>query len=312
MEDPADCPLCGAPLRPTRLRARDRLVTRDGPFRVWECRSCAFGVVRVSELARYYGGAYFESFYTHDRSGTLTAIERARARYREWAARRRFGRAPLDVEGLPVGRVLDSLGAAVARLLAHYASLGWEPFGVDIAEEAARAARERGAVVHVGTLADAPWAPGSFDLVVYSHSLEHIPQPLEELRRARELLAPGGRLVILAPNWRSWQRFALRSFWFPLDLPRHVNHFSTRALERAGARLELETVAIGTSSTIIAVAYSLHYLTSPVTGRRAGSCGSPTRSGSRVTRSCSRSTAHSVAMPAMPCCAAPPTSTLSA
>jgi SAM-dependent methyltransferase len=152
------------------------------------------------------------------------------------------------------------VGCGGGELLAHYASLGWEAFGVDLAEEAARAARERGAVVHVGTLAAAPWAPGSFDLVVYSHSLEHMPEPLEELRRARELLAPGGRLVILAPNWRCWQRFVLRSFWFPLDLPRHVNHFSTRALERAGARLELETVAIGTSSTIIAVAYSLHYL----------------------------------------------------
>jgi SAM-dependent methyltransferase len=256
---PADCPLCGAPLAPTRVSARDRLVTGDGPFRVWECRECRFGVVRVTELARYYGGAYFETFYGHDRSAPLTAMEQLRSRYREWAAARRFRRVPLGVEGLAVGRVLD-VGCGGGELLAHYASLGWEAFGVDLSEEAASAARRRGVSVHVGTLEDGPWEPGGFDLVVFSHSLEHIPGPLEAIRAARGLLKPGGRLVILAPNWRSWQRFAFRSFWFPLDLPRHINHFSVRALERAARRLELETVAVGTSSTIIAVTYSVHYL----------------------------------------------------
>ena len=259
MAEPADCPLCGAPLGPTGVSARDRLVSGEGPFRVWECRACRFGAVRVTDLARYYGGAYFESFYEHQRSGTLTALERLRLRYREWAARRRFSRVPLGVEGLAVGRVLD-VGCGGGELLGHYASLGWEAFGVDVSEEAASAARARGAQVHVGTLADGPWEPASFDLVVYSHALEHIPGPLEEMRRARKLLKDGGRLVILAPNWRSWQRFAFRSFWFPLDLPRHVNHFSTRALERGAQRLELETVAVGTCSTIIAVTYSVHYL----------------------------------------------------
>ena len=52
----------------------------------------------------------------------------------------------------------------------------------------------------------------------------------------------------------------LRSFWFPLDLPRHVNHFSPRALAVVAERLGLESRAIGTSSTVIAVSYSLHYL----------------------------------------------------
>jgi SAM-dependent methyltransferase len=246
-------------MAPTRLRARDRLVTGEGPFRVWECRACRFGAVRVADLERYYGGAYFATFYEHQRAGELTAIERLRSRYRAWAARRRFARVPLTVAGSAAGRVLD-VGCGGGELLAHYATLGWETFGVDVSEAAASAARELGASVHVGTLADGPWPPGSFDLVVYSHSLEHIPGPLEELARARKLLRPGGRLVILAPNWNSWQRFTLRGFWFPLDLPRHVNHFSTRALERAAQRLDLDTVALGTSSTIIAVTYSLHYL----------------------------------------------------
>lgn len=258
MPAPAYCPLCGEPLRATRVSAPDRLVTGDGPFRVWECRSCQLGHVSVDELVRYYGGAYFDSFYEHGPAPDAGALVRLRSAYRARAARRRFSRAPFAPAG-PPGRVLD-VGCGGGTLLAHYRALGWQPFGIDVSEAAAAAAREQGAAVHLGTLADQPWESASFDLVVFSHSLEHIPEPLTALRRACELLAPGGTLVILAPNWRCWQRFVLRSFWFPLDLPRHVNHFSPRALAVVAERLGLESRAIGTSSTVIAVSYSLHYL----------------------------------------------------
>jgi SAM-dependent methyltransferase len=212
----------------------------------------------VEELDRYYGGAYFESFYEHELAPDAGVLVRLRSAYRARAARRRFSRAPFAPVG-PPGRVLD-VGCGGGALLAHYRALGWQPFGIEVSEAAAAAARAQGATVHLGTLADQPWEPANFDLVVFSHSLEHIPEPLTALRGACELLAPGGTLVILAPNWRCWQRFVLRSFWFPLDLPRHVNHFSPRALAVAARRLGLETQAIGTSSTIIAVSYSLHYL----------------------------------------------------
>jgi len=254
------CPLCGGPLRATGVDAIDRLVTGDGPFAVFECRSCRYGMTaQVGELARYYGGTYFASFYEHERSGSLAGLAALRQHYREWSARRRYRRVPLGVAGLRPGRVLD-VGCGSGELLAHYAELGWEAFGLDPSESAAAAARARGASVHLGTLADHHWDPGSFDLVVFSHSLEHIPEPLRALRTARELLAPGGRIAILAPNWCCWQRSLFRSFWFPLDLPRHLQHFSPRALEVTAEALDLELVALGTSSTIVAVAYSIHYL----------------------------------------------------
>ena len=46
---------------------------------------------------------------------------------------------------------------------------------------------------------------------------------------------------------------------FSLDLPRHLQHFSPRALEVAARELELEVIELGTDATLIAVAYSIHY-----------------------------------------------------
>jgi SAM-dependent methyltransferase len=260
---PLVCPLCGGELRANAARAFDRLVTGDGPFTVSECSACSYGVtvpqLRGVELDRYYGGEYFGGFYD---DGSLPAdglLERARGTFRRVAARRRFGRAPYAVFGLEPGRVLD-VGCGSGELLARYAALGWDAFGVDPAPRVVAAARRRGLNVHEGTLADRPWGSMRFDLIVFSHSLEHIPEPLDVLREAVASLAPNGRLALALPNWRCWQRHLFGGRWFHLDLPRHLQHFSPHALQVAADVLGLEILEIGTSSTVISGAYSIHYL----------------------------------------------------
>lgn len=255
---PGQCPICGGELRGTRVRAYDRLVTGEGPFAVRECRSCRYGVTEIAgELERFYPPAYYEDFYEHG-GAARSPLRRARALSRRRALRRRLAHPPFAPRQAP-GRVLD-VGCGGGELLERYGARGWSTFGIDPAPQAAEAARRRGATVHEGTLDDQPWSPGSFDLVTFSHSLEHIPRPLAELRVARELLAPGGRIAIEAPNWRCWQRRLFRGRWFPLDLPRHLQHFSPRALRRVAGALELEPEAIGTRSTLISAAYSINYV----------------------------------------------------
>lgn len=44
-----------------------------------------------------------------------------------------------------------------------------------------------------------PYAEGSFDLVVHSDTLEHVPQPLRALAECRRVLRPGGALCYTVP-----------------------------------------------------------------------------------------------------------------
>jgi trans-aconitate methyltransferase len=46
----------------------------------------------------------------------------------------------------------------------------------------------------------------SFDTIVASHVLEHLVDPVAVLSRAREWLAPGGRLIVVVPNAASLHR----------------------------------------------------------------------------------------------------------
>ena len=260
----ACCPICAGALHRTRVRAFDRLVTGDGPFEVLECAACGCGVTDVTldedSLARYYDRlAYYGDYYNHQGTMAGGALRRAREGSRRLAARRRLRRPPFAPPPGPCGRVLD-VGCGAGELLAGYRALGWATFGVDPADESVAAAQQRGATVHRGTLADAPWPPGSFDLVTFSHSLEHIPEPVATLRRAASLLVPGGRVAIEVPNWACWQRRLFDGRWFHLDLPRHVQHFSPRSLVAMADELGLEVEAVGTRSMLISAAYSIHYL----------------------------------------------------
>ena len=92
------------------------------------------------------------------------------------------------------GRVFDygcGLGAGIALLPR---AEGW-----DVSGEARRRARARGVRVY-DDLREVP--PGAYDVVLNRHVLEHIEEPLAALRNMRELLRPGGTLILILPKER--------------------------------------------------------------------------------------------------------------
>jgi SAM-dependent methyltransferase len=71
---------------------------------------------------------------------------------------------------------------------------------------------------------------GRWAAVVFWHSLEHLREPGRALDHAAGLLAPGGVLVVAAPNAASLQARLFGERWFALDLPRHLVHVPAPAL----------------------------------------------------------------------------------
>ena len=84
--------------------------------------------------------------------------------------------------------------------------------------------------------------PGEFDLIMFNHSLEHIPDPVATLRMASDRLAPGGICLARVPTTSSdaWDIYG--SDWVQADAPRHMVIPSRRgmelAAEKAGLRVE--------------------------------------------------------------------------
>jgi 2-polyprenyl-3-methyl-5-hydroxy-6-metoxy-1,4-benzoquinol methylase len=131
----------------------------------------------------------------------------------------------------PGRRALD-LGCSSGSLLLQLRDQGWDAQGVEIAASPARAAKELGFTVHVGTLESSNFEDGQFDVVFAMMVIEHVPDPVATLREIRRILIPGGLLVMSVPNFGCWERLVFGRFWRGLELPRHLQHFTRRSLRQ--------------------------------------------------------------------------------
>lgn len=173
----------------------DRLFD-DPPFAVVRCTTC--GLVFVSprvaaeRVAEVYGESYWRS--PEAKAYGYTNYRAEAANWRRTYRRRGELLRPRLTSG---ARILD-VGCAAGFFCEVMRERGCDVWGVEIsapiaAEAQRRIGRDR---IHIGTLEDAPYDDGSFDLITFWDVVEHLPDPIGTLRRARRFLRPGGLLLI--------------------------------------------------------------------------------------------------------------------
>jgi 2-polyprenyl-3-methyl-5-hydroxy-6-metoxy-1,4-benzoquinol methylase len=140
----------------------------------------------------------------------------------------------------PKGRALLDVGAHAGRFLKLARAAGWNGEGLELnPKTAAYAAQVSGSVVHQGNIHS--FAPvRCYDAVTLTDVLEHVPQPLDVLRKMRTFLCDGGWLAIKVPNGPSQriketlhERISASYRATLADNLVHVNHFSAASLARA-------------------------------------------------------------------------------
>ena len=154
-----------------------------------------------------------------------------------------IGKIREAVARLPPGanRAID-VGCGAGYLLVDLQRRGFECLGIDFNEDLVRVANERfGVPARVDDVWNLVALGARFDVALLSHVLEHVDDPLGLLQNIRQILNPGGFLVIEIPN-RNWYSVghSLKQgtcTWnnYP---PHHITFWSTaslrRVLERAG------------------------------------------------------------------------------
>lgn len=106
------------------------------------------------------------------------------------------------------GRILD-VGCGQGLLLEEAKSQGWSCYGTEYSEDAIDFGRARGFVMHVGELKADSFEPNSFDVVALTEVVEHMSNPLEDLRTVSGFLRDGGFLYLTTPNFNSLSRRTL-------------------------------------------------------------------------------------------------------
>ncbi|TME58024.1 MAG: class I SAM-dependent methyltransferase [Chloroflexi bacterium] len=223
------CPVC-------RDARRQAVVTQNG-LGVVRCLRCGqryvWPIPSDADLAAIYDPAYYRGGHGSVGFSDYAALTPAR--------RQMFSRHLDRIERLHAkGRVLD-VGCATGDFLLVAARRGWEALGVD-PSPAREQAQSAGLRIVGRTIDDADVAPHSLDLITFWDVLEHLPDPVASLRRAQELLTPGGLVAATVPNaGTAVARLSGRRWFGYKTAGEHLQFFDpatiSRCFEAAGFRV---------------------------------------------------------------------------
>lgn len=229
------CRICG----PTKFRP---FTTRNG-FHLQRCERCQ--LVQITDdlsklnLADYYDEDFFDDTYSW--------LQRESGRNREC---RKFNYRMDQIEKLKPerGTILD-VGCSFGYFLDVARSREWDTIGVEIGEHAAKfAQRELSLEVHITDVSHAPLRPDSVDVITYWNVLEHLDEPVKELRRANELLKDGGLLVFTTGDIDCYLRKLQGLRWRYLIPPVHIAYYNQQSvgalLHETGFLVEQRSVAL--------------------------------------------------------------------
>ena len=137
------------------------------------------------------------------------------------------------------GRILD-VGCGDGSFLSLMRKSGWDVAGVETSESGIkRCEREK-----INISGDIDFPEEYFDFITLWHSLEHIENPLETLKKLHGVLSKQGILLISVPNIECMEYVLFKRFWFHLDLPRHLYHFSPETLKKLIKKAGFKTIEI--------------------------------------------------------------------
>ncbi|MBI3676316.1 MAG: class I SAM-dependent methyltransferase [Proteobacteria bacterium] len=251
--------------------------THEGPriarakgYDIIHCRMCGFRHVVPLPDPQALERAYREAYYRDEKPTFLTHAGEDQA----WAELAQSDRLEI-FERLLGGdrrRLLD-IGSGPGFFLKTAKSRGWRVLGIEPSQQAAAHARSLGVEVAEGFFgAETAQGLGRFDAIQLNNVLEHVPDPIELLIMAREILEPGGVLCVNVPNDFSPFQIAasaaqgLPEWW--IAPPHHLNYFDfdslTGLMERIGLRAVERTTSFPMEAFLL---MGDNYTNDPALGR---------------------------------------------
>jgi ubiquinone/menaquinone biosynthesis C-methylase UbiE len=243
------CPLCRTTDAELLFEGKDLLYAKPGVYPVVRCKACTLSYVNprptFAALAAHYPDDYF-CYVPPDASPALLrpiieSMARDNTLRRLELIERVVGRLGPDAQITDVGCGLNDLLFQIKK------ERGATGVGVDMKDTMVERIRTKQQMpVFHGTLEQAGFESGRFDLVTMIEYLEHEANPMDVLREARRVLKKGGHLALEIPYPGGWPARAFKNRWSNLDVPRHLVFFDRPTLSRALAEHDLELVSFET------------------------------------------------------------------
>lgn len=175
-----------------------------------------------ADLAKYYES---EDYISHSNSNN-SLFNKAYLIVRNYAIKKKI---KLLKSFNSEGKDLLDIGTGTGDFLAACKNNGWVINGVEPNKKANRIAEGKTGIKINHDINEI--LNKKFDLITMWHVLEHVPDLNFYISNLKKLLKANGTLVIAVPNHKSLDATYYRENWAAYDVPRHLWHFSKKAIK---------------------------------------------------------------------------------
>ena len=136
------------------------------------------------------------------------------------------------------------IGSGSGILSTLYSSQGWKVTSLDFNDDLKRLYHNNESITFVTGDAIKPDFPANtFDLIVASQILEHLPDPISALRNWHSILKENGKLIIAVPNFGAFNRLIFNSYWFGgISAPFHLLFFNIESFKKLIGEVGFKTL----------------------------------------------------------------------
>lgn len=254
------CPSCGSTERSFLYEGQEHEYenTTDQVVAFYRCAGCRLVYLdprpALTELHRIYPSNYYSQVSENASPDALNLGSLVGRLVKSRVLARVYGNLRPHMNLGPHHRFLD-VGCGGGRLLkCVQVESGCEAYGIDfdLPEDVSMRFSEPPLVLWRGDFLSHDFGPLRFDVIYAAHLIEHLPNPLDFLRKCHHLLADDGILVIETPNEACLPQRLFGRYWGGNHFPRHwflLNPDTARAAAHHAVGEGLECLAVHQGAT---------------------------------------------------------------
>ena len=127
-------------------------------------------------------------------------------------------------------KMLD-VGCGPGLFLIEAKKRGWEVYGTEFTDNQLAYLNDKGINTLKGKLTNDSFEDELFDVIISSEVIEHINNPVEEMKHFYRLLRKGGLVYITTPNFNAIERFLLKGNYEIIEYPEHLCYYTPKTID---------------------------------------------------------------------------------
>lgn len=226
MKHSSTCLYCSSVVSKELFRATS-FDSADETFAVTQCGKCGLAMTSPvpKDVDRYYDKKYYGS--SEKKFSSFLELLVAVGNFLRAKAFIHF----LDPRLRPDEMTVLDVGCGRGNFLKSMQYLGFNCIGSEVESFKFSESQKKSSIKYLhGTVEKLELTDKSLDGISIWHVLEHTYDPVKTIEKASKLLKKDGLLAIAVPNFGSLQASIFGKYWFHLDLPRHLFHFTPSTL----------------------------------------------------------------------------------